>query len=335
MKSIDVFCHLMPPEYAKACMAEAPGKSHMFVRALNVPSMSNSDARLEVLKRFPGYKQIPNIVSPPVETFASPENAPRLAALGNDEIKRIVEADPDHYEGFIAGIPFNNVQASVEEIKRVKAMDARGIQIYTHMNGEAIDTEKYWPIYEICEKLELPILIHPVGGQMVPEFPTENRSKYELWFTIGWPYQTTVAMMRLAFSGIFEDFPNLKIVTHHVGAMIPMLEGRIENGLKMYGGRTSSELREELTATKMKGAPLDTFRKFYADTASFGSASAIRAGIDFFGKDHILFATDMPFDPEEGPGYIERTLHCIDNLELNDADKAAILHGNAERLFHL
>ena len=85
----------------------------------------------------------------------------------------------------------------------------------------------------------------------------------------------------------------------------------------------------------MKGAPIDTIRKFYADTASFGSTSAIRAGIDFFGVDHIVFATDMPFDPEQGPGYIDRTLKCIDELNLNDADKAAILHGNAQRLFHV
>ena len=85
---------------------------------------------------------------------------------------------------------------------------------------------------------------------MVPEFPIEDCSKYELWFLIGWPYQTTVAMSRLAFSGIFEDFPQLKIVTHHVGAMIPMLAGRIENGLKMYGGRTAPELKEKLTRQK-------------------------------------------------------------------------------------
>ena len=335
MKSIDVFCHLMPSQYAKVCMEEAPNKSHMFVRALNVATMADLDKRHEVLRRFDGYKQIPNIVSPPVETFASPDKSPRLAALGNDEIKKIVDAHPEFYEGFIAGIPFNNVAASVEEIRRAKDMGAKGIQIYTHMNGEAIDTEKYWPIYEMCEKLDLPVLIHPVGGQMTPEFPAETRSKYELWFTIGWPYQTTVAMMRLAFSGVFTDFPNIKFVTHHVGAMIPMLEGRIGNGLKMYGGRTAPELREELTATRMEGTALENLRKFYADTASFGSTIAIRAGLEFFGRDHLLFASDMPFDPEQGPGYIDRTLKCIDELALEDADKAAILHGNAEQLFHL
>ncbi|MCB7059789.1 amidohydrolase family protein, partial [Eggerthella lenta] len=85
-------------------------------------------------------------------------------------IKKIVDQNPDLYEGFIAGIPFNNPQASVDEIRRCKDMGAKGVQIYTHMNGEAIDQEKYWPIYEICEKLDLPILIHPVGGQMTPEF---------------------------------------------------------------------------------------------------------------------------------------------------------------------
>ena len=142
-------------------------------------------------------------------------------------------------------------------------------------------------------------------------------------------------MCHLAFSGIFEDFPNLNIITHQVGAMIPMLAGRIENGLKLYGTRTAPELREELTKTKMKGNPLDTFKKFYADTASFGSASAFRAGIDFFGVDHILFASDMAFDPEKGPGYIDRTLKCINQLELSEADRTAILSGNAERVFRL
>ncbi|MFC2679091.1 MAG: amidohydrolase family protein [Granulicatella sp.] len=335
MKSIDVFCHLMPRKYAEMVMEEAPDKSHMFMRALNIPSMSDMDYRYDVIKRFPEYKQIPNIVSPPVETVAGPDKSPRIAAIGNDEIKKIVETYPDIYEGFIAGVPFNNVQASVDEIKRCKDMGAKGVQIYAHMNGEGIDLEKYWPLYEICEKLSLPVLIHPVGGQMVPEFPKENRSKYELWFTIGWPYQTTVAMSRLAFAGVFEDFPNLKIVVHHCGAMIPMLEGRIENGLKMYGGRTAPELKKELTETKLKGAPIDTFRKFYADTASFGSPLAIQAALGFFGADHMVFATDMPFDPEKGPGYIQRTLGAIDSLKLDDNIKSKILYKNAERIFNI
>ena len=335
MKSIDVFCHLMPRRYAELAMKESPNKSHMFLRALKMRAMSDMEYRQTVITKFPEYKQIPNIVSPPVELFAGSDQSPGIAAVGNDEIKKITDEHPESYEGFIAGIPFNNVAASIMEIKRCKDMGAKGVQIYAHMNGEAIDQEKFWPIYEICETLDLPILIHPVGGQKVPEFPAEDASKYELWFLIGWPYQTTVAISRLAFAGIFEDFPNLKIVTHHVGAMIPMLEGRIENGLKMYGGRTAPELKEKLTRTRMKGNPLDTFKKFYVDTASFGSAAAIQCGIEFFGKDHVLFASDMPFDPEQGPGYIDRTLKAIDSLDLSAEDQSAILFGNAKRIFHV
>lgn len=335
MKSLDVFCHILPPRYYEAAVAETTAQYHMFTRALNLASMSDEAARLAVFKKFPGYQQLPSLVSPPVEYFAGPDKSPAIAALGNDELHRLMRKYPEYYPGFIAGIPFNNVTASVAEIKRVKDMGAKGIQIFTHMNGEAIDDEKYWPIYETCEKLDLPVLMHPAGGLKVPEFPAEEISKYELWWTIGWPYQTTTAISRLVFAGIFEDFPGLKMVAHHVGGMIPMLAGRLENGLKMYGGRTAEALKEKLTKTKLKGDPVDSFKKFYADSASFGSAGAIQCGIEFFGSDHILFASDMPFDPEKGPGYIDRTLRAIESLAISEQEKEAIRHGNAERVFHI
>ena len=335
MKSIDVFCHILPPEYYEAAVKDTTSQFHMFTRALHVKAMSDLETRLEVMKKFPGYSQLPCMVSPPIEYFVGPDRSPAIAALGNDVLSKICEEYPEAFPGFIAGIPFNNVKASVEEIKRSKDMGAKGIQIFTHMNGEPIDTEEYWPIYEICEKLDMPILIHPAGGLKTPEFPSETISQYELWWAIGWPYQTTVAMARLAFSGVFEDFPELKLVTHHVGGMIPMLAGRLENGLKMYGSRTADSLKEKLTKTKLKGDPVDTFKKFYADSASFGSAAAIQCGLDFFGTDHILFASDMPFDPEQGPGYIDRTLKAIDTLPLTEAEKKAVCYDNAARLFHL
>ena len=86
MKSIDVFCHLMPQKYAELAMNESPNKSHMFVRALKMQAMSDMEYRKQVMEGFEGYKQIPNIVSPPVELFAGPDKSPKLAAIGNDEI---------------------------------------------------------------------------------------------------------------------------------------------------------------------------------------------------------------------------------------------------------
>ena len=334
MKVIDSFCHLMPKKYAELAVAEAPGKSHMFVRALKMKAMSDMEYRKDIMLRYPGYTQIPNIVSPPIEALANADKSPKIAAIGNDEIAKIVSAYPELYNGFIGNIPANNIKASVEEIRRCKDMGAKGIQIYTHINGAPIDTEEFWPVYEECNKQNLPILIHPVGGQKTPEFPTEEWSKYELWYLIGWPYQTTVAMARLVFSGIFEDFPDLKILTHHCGALIPMLEGRIENGLKMYGSRTALELKEQLTKTKLKGNPIDAFKKFYVDTAACNSSSPIRCGLDFYGEDHVLFATDMPFDPEDG-AYIKGGEEAIAALNLSSDTENKIYHKNAESFFNL
>ena len=129
MKSIDVFCHLMPQKYAELAMNESPNKSHMFVRALKMQAMSDMEYRKQVMEGFEGYKQIPNIVSPPVELFAGPDKSPKLAAIGNDEIKKITDSDPDRYCGFIGGIPFNNVSASVEEIKRCGQRESRSTHI--------------------------------------------------------------------------------------------------------------------------------------------------------------------------------------------------------------
>lgn len=335
MEAIDVFNHILPPVFYEACTANTKAQYHMLTRALKLPAMSELSARVEVMRRFPGYRQLLNLVGPGVEYFADETETPRLSALGNDELARMTRACPELFPGFIAGIPMNNIPASLDEIRRAAGMGAKGIQLYCHMNGEAIDTARFWPIYELCETLELPILLHPVGGLKQPEYVGEASSKYELWWTIGWPYQTTVAAARLVYSGIFEDFPRIKIVLHHVGAMLPMLAGRLENGLKMYGGRTGESLRDALTRTKISQPHIDSFKKFYADTAAFGSAAAIRCGIEFFGTEHLLFATDMPFDPERGTGYIDRTLRDLDALGLDEQAKVKILCGNAKVLFKL
>ena len=109
MKSIDVFCHLMPQKYAELAMNESPNKSHMFVRALKMQAMSDMEYRKQVMEGFEGYKQIPNIVSPPVELFAGPDKSPSWQLLEMMRSKKITDSDPDRYCGFIGGIPFNNV----------------------------------------------------------------------------------------------------------------------------------------------------------------------------------------------------------------------------------
>jgi predicted TIM-barrel fold metal-dependent hydrolase len=163
---------------------------------------------------------------------------------------------------------------------------------------------------------------------------TEDKSKYEIWWVFGWPYETSVAMARLVFSGLFDRHPDIKIVTHHMGAMIPYFEGRVGPGWDQLGSRTSDE---DLTVVRdrLKKRPIDYFRMFYADTAVFGSRSATECGLDFFGADRVLFASDAPFDPEKGPMYIRETIKIIDNLDITEEVRDKIYRGNAVKLLKL
>jgi len=144
-------------------------------------------------------------------------------------------------------------------------------------------------------------------------------------------------MGRMVFSGFFDRWPNLKIITHHMGAMVPYLEARVGLGMDQLGTRTPDEdYTVILKAMKAKGKrPVDYFRLFYADTSVNVSASAIRCGLDFFGSDRAMFGTDCPFDPEGGPLFIRDSIRAIDSLGLAEADLVKLYNGNAERLLHL
>ena len=166
----------------------------------------------------------------------------------------------------------------------------------------------------------------------------ENRSHYDIWWVFGWPYETSAAMARMVFSGFFDRWTNLKIITHHLGAMVPYLEARVGLGLDQLGKREAAEPHylEIIANMKKKGRrPVDYFRMFFADTAINGSASGTQCGIDFFGCEHVLFGTDCPFDPEGGPLFIREIIKTLDALEITEDERRKIYNENARKLLRL
>ncbi len=148
----------------------------------------------------------------------------------------------------------------------------------------------------------------------------------------GWEHDTATFMARIVFSGVLERHPELKVLIHHGGSMVPHFAGRVGPGWDQLGARTPPDRRHEIEHPPLSKRPLDYFKMFYADTALFGAAHAIRCCIEFFGVDRILFASDTPFDPEKGPGYIRSTIENLESLELSDEDRAKIYEGNARRV---
>jgi aminocarboxymuconate-semialdehyde decarboxylase len=138
-------------------------------------------------------------------------------------------------------------------------------------------------------------------------------------------------MARLVFSGLLDKLPDLKVLAHHLGAMVPFFEGRVGPGWDQLGKRTSDE-DYSVVLEGLKKRPLDYFKDFYADTAVFGSRPATECGLAFYGVDKVLFASDCPFDPERGPGYIRDTIAILESLNLSEQDMEKICFRNAQAL---
>jgi predicted TIM-barrel fold metal-dependent hydrolase len=218
------------------------------------------------------------------------------------------------------------------------AIGARGIQMFTNVDGRPLDDPEFFSIFEhATSHHKVPIWMHPARDARVADYPGEAKSKYEIWQVLGWPYETSVAMARIVFSGMLDRLPEMKIITHHLGAMIPYFEGRVGPLWDQLGTRTSDEdYSGILAAMNAKGRrPIDYFRLFYNDTAVGGARSAIRGGLDFFGADRVLFATDCPFDPEGGPMFIRETIAALDGLSLAENERAAIYFRNALRMLKM
>jgi len=248
----------------------------------------------------------------------------------------IVAEHPDLFPAFVASLPLNNVEASLKEMDRaIGKLGAKGIQIFTNMNGRPMDDPEFFPIFErMAKHYKLPIWVHPTRTAKFRDYPGEDKSKYEMWWLFGWPYETSVFMGRMVFSGMFDRLPELKIITHHLGAMVPFLSHRVGYGMDQFGARTSDEDYEGLRK-RMKKRPVDYFKMFYNDTSINGWASGIRCGLDFFGSKKVLFGTDCPFDPRGGPLFIKETIKAIDSLRLKPEDKRRVYFGNATSMLRL
>ncbi|HEX2453198.1 MAG TPA: amidohydrolase family protein [Vicinamibacterales bacterium] len=335
MLKVDVFNHIFPKPFFQRLEQVAVNKGAI-KRFLHIPYLHELDVRFRMIDEFGGqYRQIVSLSAPPIETInPDPQITIDLARLANDSQAEVVRAHPDRFPGFIASLPLNQPEASVTELERaVTELGALGVQVFSNVNGLPLDDGRFTALFETANRLHCPILLHPARGAGFPDYPGEPKSKYEIWWTFGWPFETSAAMQRLVFSRLFDRLPDIKIVTHHLGAMIPYFEGRIGPGLDQFGSRTADEDYEGLRKSLPK-RPFDYFKMFWADTAVFGSRAATECGLKFFGFDQVVFASDAPFDPEGGSMYIRETIKILDTLEISDTNRRKLYQENAERLFN-
>lgn len=329
---IDIFNHVLPPRYVEASKNKANRTLPFEFQVKKFPALTDMESRFRMMDAAGELEQILSMANPPLEGLFSPSDAVELYRVGNDELAQLVGNHPDRFAGAVASVPMEDVDAAVREIERaVEQLHLRGIQLYTDVHGRPLDDPAFEPVFAKMAEVDLPILLHPARGPGFADYPSEDASKYEIWRVFGWLYDTAAAVSRLAFAGIFDRYPDIKIVTHHLGGIIPYADLRIEEGF-------SKVVKQAEAAGKplaLAKHPYDYFRMVYADTITVGSVAALECGLSFFGADRVLFATDMPFDVEGGAKYLREALRGMEEIDLPAADKNKIYEDNARRLFRI
>jgi predicted TIM-barrel fold metal-dependent hydrolase len=329
---IDIFNHVMPMAYLEALKRHSPDPG-LVKRMTSLRMLWDIEARVAMLDQWPEVKQVLTLAVPSPEMLGGPELSPELARLANDGMADMCRKWPHKFPTFAASLPMNNVPAAVAEMDRaIGTLGARGVQVLTSVNGRALDAPEFWPVFEqATERHGVAIWMHPFRPGSRADYLDEKASKYEVWQVLGWPFESSVAMARMAFAGFFERLPTLRIITHHCGGMIPYFAGRAETLWAQLGSR-SADASEADVLKRLKRKPVEYLKMFYGDTVLGGSASALRCGLDFFGPDQVVFASDCPFDPEGGPMFIREGIRSIEELGLSEGDRRKIYEANAERL---
>ena len=333
MMRIDAYTHFFPRQFYEKLLVTSDQKD-IGKRMRSLPALHDLDVRKRIIDKHKDYAQILSYPQPPIEAFAkTPAQIDEFTRIINDGFAELTFKEKDHFPGWVAQVSLDAPDAGVAEAARaIEQLGALGVQIYTNIAGKPIDRPEYRPFWKKMAELGKPIWIHPARGANHPDYLSEKKSLYEIWWTFGWSYETAAAMARLVFSKILDEHPGLKLIAHHFGGIVPMLEGRLGPGWDVLGERTSDEDYVALRKS-LKKRPLDYFKQnFYADTAVFGALPATKCGLDFFPHDKVVFASDCPFDPEMGSMYPRLTLEIFEKLDLSNTDREMIYYKNLEAI---
>jgi uncharacterized protein len=328
---VDAYTHYFPERFFTKLNEMAGDYKDIGKRIRSLPALFDLDVRKKIVDGHKDYVQILSYPQPPIEKFAkSPADIDEFCKIINDGFADLCAKEKDHFPGWVAQVSLAAKDAGVAEAERAMKNGALGVQIYTNVGGKPLDLPEYQPFFKKMNELGAPIWLHPARGRETPDYPTESKSMYEIWWTLGWSYETAAAMLRLVYSKVMDNNPNLKIITHHFGGIVPMLEGRLGPGNDVMGSRTTDD--DYVSVRKsLKKRPLDYFKQdFWADTAAFTAVPATKAGMEFFPLDKIVFASDCPFDPEGGTMFPRETLKILDSLGLDKTAHDKVFYKNLE-----
>lgn len=300
---IDVFAHVLAPKFYQQMTQLVPTIPEQ------LPYLRNralTDMAYRRAHRTSPTRQIISMVNVNPEDYVGPEQAFDLCWAANQELVELVRTNPDQFVGAVAMLPMNHLAGAQRILTEQVATtpELLGGQVFTRALGQSIAAPAYQPLFATAAQVGLPLWLHPVFDERKPDNNV----------TFSWEYELTQAMLQLVQGGVFQRQPDLKLIVHHAGALVPFFAGRI-------------------TVTLPVQQAAD-FHRFYVDTAILGNPAALALTVDYFGSDHVLFGTDAPFG-ELPVGASATILAAIDRLPLTKKQKHQLLIQNVADLGRL
>jgi aminocarboxymuconate-semialdehyde decarboxylase len=314
VERVDAFAHALPRRFLEEMSDVHPTAELM--------DMSHSDHmwdvehRLSDMDEFGVDRQCVMLSRSTIWRGLDPAEALPLAQLANDTMVELAdESDRLHP---VATIPFATDDYVAEFRRCVEDLGMVGAQIFSNVDGEPIDSPAFRELYAVAEELDAPLWLHPQLYEWYDWADDYGNDKI-----FGWLFDTSMALGRLVFSGVMMDHPDLSIIPHHVGAMVPFFHKRIETFVDAYSHLDYADFDEPV---------LGYFRRFYPDTCANGCVAALENGLEFFGAGQMVFETDCPFGPDQGWVWMRDTVASVEELDVSAADRDRIYNGNVDDL---
>ena len=227
--------------------------------------------------------------------FGGPEVSLEAARVINDDMAAAQTAYPDRLR-WMASLPWEAPQQAVTELRRAHALGAVGVMVLANINGRSLTETAFAPVWQSIDELALPVLIHPTAP---PGTSMMDLRKYNMAGSVGFMFDTSLAVGRMIFDGFFEKYSRLRIIAGHGGGALPYIIGRLDRCYEV------EPARQEVIGRM----PSEYLRHVYFDSVVYRD-DALRLCIDFAGPDHVMYGSDYP----HGTGDMKGLLARVDGL---------------------
>jgi len=272
------------------------------------PAMTDVGKRIEDMDRVGIDVEVVSLSTPNV-FFTDAEHQPAVARMMNDSYAELITRHPNRFKGF-ASIPMDVPDAALDELHRaIDTLKLNGVVLLSNIGGEPLTSPEYRPFFEEANRMKLCIFLHP----MIPANSDAFR-EYVLGPIIGFPFDTSLAVARMCYDGMFEELPDIRWIIGHLGGAIPYLMERMDNGFRDFAD----------CRVKIDKLPSVYLKRLHYDTVSF-SPYTLKIVRDMVGAEHIVMGSDYP----HLLGSIDRAVTSIEALEIDDREKKQIFSGTA------